>query len=270
MRTAFVLGGGGVLGAHEVGMLRALSEASIRPDVIVGTSVGAVNGVFVAADPAGAAERLSKMWLSDAIQQVFSETLGVVWSGWRVRARTCIRSSRCAACWTTCFRGTSSPILSCLFSALRPASNAHVRAGSAAGRSCLPCWPRVRYLGCCHLSRSTASTTSTAASSIPSRLGDPSPWVPALSMFCTQAGSSARWRCLAVRGRWALSLSRSLAGIDSLRRCRRCPPRYRYTFCPQGAIGARQICHSFDTATRLGSDCLSSVRTQHPRAISPS
>ena len=62
MRTAFVLGGGGVLGAHEVGMLRALSEAGIRPDVIVGTSVGAINGVFVAADPADAAERLGKMW----------------------------------------------------------------------------------------------------------------------------------------------------------------------------------------------------------------
>ena len=53
MKTAFVLGGGGVLGAHEVGMLRALSEAAITPDLIVGTSVGAINGVFVAADPAG-------------------------------------------------------------------------------------------------------------------------------------------------------------------------------------------------------------------------
>ena len=105
MRTAFVLGGGGVLGAHEVGMLRALSEAGIRPDVIVGTSVGAINGVFVAADPADAAERLGKMWLGDALQRTFSEPFWVAWSGWRVRARTCIRSSRCAACWTTCFRG---------------------------------------------------------------------------------------------------------------------------------------------------------------------
>src|SRR5690349_24565476 len=55
VKTAFVLGGGGVLGAHEVGMLRALAEAGITPDVIVGTSVGAINGAFVAADPAGAA-----------------------------------------------------------------------------------------------------------------------------------------------------------------------------------------------------------------------
>ncbi len=35
METAFVLGGGGVLGAHEIGMLRALAEAGIRPDVVI-------------------------------------------------------------------------------------------------------------------------------------------------------------------------------------------------------------------------------------------
>src|SRR5215470_11125787 len=51
MTTAFVLGGGGLLGAHEVGMPRALSEAGIRPDLVAGTSIGAINGAFVAADP---------------------------------------------------------------------------------------------------------------------------------------------------------------------------------------------------------------------------
>ena len=75
MKTAFVLGGGGVLGAHEVGMLRALAEAGITPDVIVGTSVGAINGAFVAADPAGAAARLGQLWQGDAAQQAFSGTL---------------------------------------------------------------------------------------------------------------------------------------------------------------------------------------------------
>jgi predicted acylesterase/phospholipase RssA len=35
--TAFVLGGGANLGAHEVGMLRALFEAGVRPDVVIGT-----------------------------------------------------------------------------------------------------------------------------------------------------------------------------------------------------------------------------------------
>ena len=41
-RTAFVLGGGGNLGAVQIGMLKALFERNITPDVIVGCSVGAV------------------------------------------------------------------------------------------------------------------------------------------------------------------------------------------------------------------------------------
>jgi NTE family protein len=75
VKTAFVLGGGGILGAHEVGMLRALSEAGISPDLVVGTSVGAINGAFVAADPAGAAAWLARAWLGEALRQAFSETI---------------------------------------------------------------------------------------------------------------------------------------------------------------------------------------------------
>ncbi|MGH3170391.1 MAG: patatin-like phospholipase family protein [Trebonia sp.] len=74
MSVAFVLGGGGLLGAHEVGMLRALSEAGIRPDLVVGTSIGAVNGVFVALDPAKAADRLGELWQGESLRVVFSET----------------------------------------------------------------------------------------------------------------------------------------------------------------------------------------------------
>ena len=62
-RTAFVLGGGGILGAGEVGMLRALFEHGIAPDLVVGTSVGAVNGAAVAADPTGeAVASLTEVW----------------------------------------------------------------------------------------------------------------------------------------------------------------------------------------------------------------
>jgi len=75
LTTAFVLGGGGVLGAHEVGMLRALGEARIRPDLVVGTSVGAINGAFVAADPDGAADRLGELWAGAHLQRAFSGTL---------------------------------------------------------------------------------------------------------------------------------------------------------------------------------------------------
>ncbi|MDQ6817402.1 MAG: patatin-like phospholipase family protein [Actinomycetota bacterium] len=63
-RLVFVLGGGGVLGAHEVGMLRALAEHHVEPDAVLGTSVGAINGAFFAAEPTPAGvERLAELWL---------------------------------------------------------------------------------------------------------------------------------------------------------------------------------------------------------------
>jgi len=69
--VAFVLGGGGILGAHEVGMLRALAESSIDPDVILGTSVGAINGALFAADPTVAGvERLSELWAESNFAEV--------------------------------------------------------------------------------------------------------------------------------------------------------------------------------------------------------
>jgi NTE family protein len=70
-RVAFVLGGGGVLGAHEVGMLRALEECGVRPDLVVGTSIGALNGAFVAAGPDTAVERLTSLWSDDSVRDVF-------------------------------------------------------------------------------------------------------------------------------------------------------------------------------------------------------
>src|SRR3989442_13857633 len=50
-RCAFVLSGGGSLGAVQVGMLRALFENDCCPDLLIGTSVGAVNAACVAARP---------------------------------------------------------------------------------------------------------------------------------------------------------------------------------------------------------------------------
>lgn len=47
-QLAFVLGGGGARGALQVGALRALLEADFYPDLLVGTSVGAVNAAFLA------------------------------------------------------------------------------------------------------------------------------------------------------------------------------------------------------------------------------
>jgi NTE family protein len=67
MVTAFVLGGGGVLGAVEVGMLRALLERDLVPDLVLGTSVGALNGAMVARQPdLGVVDRLTELWAATA------------------------------------------------------------------------------------------------------------------------------------------------------------------------------------------------------------
>lgn len=72
-RVAFVLGGGGLLGAGEVGMLQALLESGARPDLVVGTSVGAVNGAAVAADPTpDAVGTLREMWLGLSSSGLYS------------------------------------------------------------------------------------------------------------------------------------------------------------------------------------------------------
>ena len=60
----FALSGGSASGAVQVGMLLALAEVGIRPDLIVGTSVGALNGVLVAADPTDNGEKLAEIWLN--------------------------------------------------------------------------------------------------------------------------------------------------------------------------------------------------------------
>ncbi|QNN51850.1 patatin-like phospholipase family protein [Nocardioides mesophilus] len=67
----FVLGGGGSLGAVQVGMLLALAEQDLVPDLVVGTSVGAWNGVVVALDPKTAPRRLGDIWPQITRQMVF-------------------------------------------------------------------------------------------------------------------------------------------------------------------------------------------------------
>jgi NTE family protein len=75
-KIAFVLGGGGVLGAHEVGMLRALADSAITPDVVLGTSIGAVNGAFFAADPTPTGvEHLTNLWAETNLVETSAATL---------------------------------------------------------------------------------------------------------------------------------------------------------------------------------------------------
>jgi NTE family protein len=64
-RDAFVLSGGGSLGAIQVGALQSLMDAGVRPDVLVGCSVGSLNATFLAVDPRRERlDDLEALWLS--------------------------------------------------------------------------------------------------------------------------------------------------------------------------------------------------------------
>jgi NTE family protein len=71
--VAFVLSGGASLGAIQVGMLRALYERDIAPDLIVGTSAGALNGAYIASRPhaTATADGLAQIWRELRRGQVF-------------------------------------------------------------------------------------------------------------------------------------------------------------------------------------------------------
>lgn len=63
--VAFVFQGGGSLSAPQVGMLRALAEAGITPDFVIGSSAGALNAVAYASDPTeDGLRRLENLWLT--------------------------------------------------------------------------------------------------------------------------------------------------------------------------------------------------------------
>src|SRR5260370_2659990 len=63
-RTAFVLAGGAALGAMQAGMIHALYERGITPDLLIGASAGALNAAFLASRPATAAtaQELAAVW----------------------------------------------------------------------------------------------------------------------------------------------------------------------------------------------------------------
>jgi NTE family protein len=75
-RTAFVFTGGGSLGAIQVGMLRTLLENGVRPDFVVGSSVGAINASYFAAAPnADGVAALARIWSGLRRSDVFPLTV---------------------------------------------------------------------------------------------------------------------------------------------------------------------------------------------------
>jgi len=74
VRPALVLSGGGLLGAVQVGVLKALFQGGLRPSMVVGTSVGALNGAFVAfhPEPEGIGE-LEAVWRDLRASRIFEQ-----------------------------------------------------------------------------------------------------------------------------------------------------------------------------------------------------
>ncbi|RMH51620.1 MAG: patatin-like phospholipase family protein [Alphaproteobacteria bacterium] len=62
-RTAFVLQGGGALGAYQAGAACALEASGVRPDIVAGISIGAINAALIAGNPPERrVERLATFW----------------------------------------------------------------------------------------------------------------------------------------------------------------------------------------------------------------
>ena len=147
--VAFVFQGGGSLSAPQVGMLRALSEAGVRPDLVIGSSAGALNAVAFATDPTQAGlDRLEAVWMSLRRRKVaaFSaRTLlaAALGRGDGLVSNSALRALLGSAALPATLDGTSIP--------------AHVVAtdlGSGApvvlsdGPTGRPCWPRARSPAC--------------------------------------------------------------------------------------------------------------------------
>jgi NTE family protein len=74
-KTAFVLAGGGSFGAIQVGMMHSLAAHGISPDMVVGSSVGAINGAYYAGDPTlKGVLQLETIWRGLRRQDVFPLT----------------------------------------------------------------------------------------------------------------------------------------------------------------------------------------------------
>ncbi|WP_457391627.1 patatin-like phospholipase family protein [Roseateles sp. P5_E1] len=62
-QTVYVFQGGGALGAYQAGFVEALEDASLPPDWLVGTSIGAINAALIAGNaPAERLKALRTFW----------------------------------------------------------------------------------------------------------------------------------------------------------------------------------------------------------------
>lgn len=83
-KTAFVFAGGGSFGAIQVGMMHSLAAHGISADLVVGSSVGALNGAYYAGDPSlKGVQQLADIWRGLRRQDVFPVNwrtlMGFIW-----------------------------------------------------------------------------------------------------------------------------------------------------------------------------------------------
>jgi NADPH-dependent 2,4-dienoyl-CoA reductase/sulfur reductase-like enzyme/predicted acylesterase/phospholipase RssA len=61
-QTVLILQGGGALGAFECGVVKAMEEKEIYPDIVAGVSIGAFNAAIIAGNPRKATPALDAFW----------------------------------------------------------------------------------------------------------------------------------------------------------------------------------------------------------------
>ena len=172
-------------------MLKALLERGIKPDLIVGTSVGALNGAIIAADPTLATvERLVDVWSTLSRRDVFGGGLfgqlgTLVRHGTHLHGNEQLRRRLDEELGGRTFAELTVPF-QCVAASIERAGARWFNDGPVAD-AVLAASP-----ASCQLSRSTGSTTSTAGWSHRSRSAGRSRSVPDGSTSCRSAGSSDR------------------------------------------------------------------------------
>lgn len=84
-QTVLILQGGGALGAFECGVMKALEEAKIYPDIVAGVSIGAFNGAIIAGNPKNATVALEAFWSELGVDtpDLPNESLRRILSSWQ-------------------------------------------------------------------------------------------------------------------------------------------------------------------------------------------
>jgi len=85
-QTVLILQGGGALGAFECGVVRALEEAQIYPELVAGVSIGAFNGAIIASNPRNATAALQSFWreLAVATPYFFQRDVNRIAGAWQI------------------------------------------------------------------------------------------------------------------------------------------------------------------------------------------